>query len=110
MHHHNLTTLFCNLLDNALEAAEMVPDSYIEISVQKKDPSPFTVIVVINSCRCAPTYDSNHLPISHKPDRSKHGYGMKSIKKVVKQFHGDIQMYYDEPSATFHTIITLKTT
>lgn len=109
MPHHSLTSLFCNLLDNALEAAEMIPDSYIEITVQKKDPLPFIVIVIINSCRCAPTYDSNHLPISHKPDRSKHGYGMKSIKKVVKQFQGDIQMYYDNPSATFHTIITLKT-
>lgn len=110
MPHHNLTALFCNLLDNALEAAEMVPDSYIEITVQKKDPLPFIVIIVINSCRCAPTYDSKHLPISHKQDRSKHGYGMKSIIKVVKQFHGDIQMYYDDLSATFHTIITLKTT
>lgn len=84
MHHHNLTALFCNLLDNALEAAEMVPDSYIEISVQQKEPLPFIVIVVINSCRCAPTYDRNHLPISLKPDHSKHGYGMKSIKKSSK--------------------------
>lgn len=109
MHHHCLTALFCNLLDNALEAAELVPDSYIEITVQKKEPLPFIIIVIINSCRCAPSYDRNHLPISNKPDRSKHGYGMKSIKKVVKQFHGDIEMYYDDPSATFHTIITLKT-
>ncbi len=109
MQHYNLTALFCNLLDNAIEAAEMVPDSYIELTVQKKEQLPFIVIVVINSCRCAPTYDSNHLPISHKSNHSKHGYGMKSIKKVVKQFHGDIQMYYDDLSATFHTIITLKT-
>ena len=108
MQHHDLTALFCNLLDNAMEAAELIPDSYIEITVQKKEPSPFVVIVVINSCRCEPDYDNNHLPISRKPDRFRHGYGLKSIKKVVKRFHGDMQMYYDDHSATFHTIITLK--
>lgn len=108
IYHHDLTALFCNLLDNAIDSAENIPDSYIEITVRKKENLPFIVIVIINSCRCAPTYDSNNLPISHKPDRSKHGYGLKSIKKVVKRFHGDLQMYYDDLSATFHTIITLK--
>ena len=34
--------------------------------------------------------------------------GFKSIKKVVKQYHGNLQMYYDNDSGTFHTIITLK--
>ena len=29
-------------------------------------------------------------------------------KKVVKQYHGNLQMYYDNDSGTFHTIITLK--
>lgn len=108
IYHNDLTSLFCNLLDNAIEAAEKTPDSFIEITVHKKENLPFVVIVVINSCRCAPVYDNNNLPISHKSDRSKHGYGIKSIKKVVKHFHGDLQMYYDDVSATFHTIITLK--
>lgn len=47
---HDLTSLFCNLLDNAVEAAENISDSFIEISVRKKENSPFIVIVMINSC------------------------------------------------------------
>lgn len=105
---NDLTALFCNLLDNAVEATENIPGSFIELTVQKKENSPFIVIVAINSCRNTPIYDHNGFPISRKPGKGRHGFGIKSIKKVVKQYQGDLQMYYDNTSATFHTIITLK--
>ena len=70
--------------------------------------SQLPIIVVINSCRTAPAYDSDHLPISNKENTTKHGYGIKSIKKVTKKHGGNLQMYYDDSSSTFHTIITLK--
>jgi signal transduction histidine kinase len=108
IYHHDLTSLFCNLLDNAVESAENIPDSFIELTVQKKENSPFIIIVVINSSPNAPVYDQEGLPISHKSSKERHGFGIKSIKKVVKQYHGDLQMYYDSDSSTFHTIITLK--
>jgi len=94
--------------DNAFEAVEKIPEAFIEVTAQKKENSPFIVIVVINSCRTAPAYDSDHLPISNKENTTKHGYGIKSIKKVTKKHGGNLQMYYDDSSSTFHTIITLK--
>ena len=36
IYHHDMTALFCNLLDNAVEAKENIPDSFIELTVQKK--------------------------------------------------------------------------
>lgn len=105
---NDLTSLFCNLLDNALEAAVNIPESFVEITAQQKEKTPFVIIVMINSCRKHPSYDKNGLPISHKSDSCRHGFGMKSIKKVVKQYHGNLQMYYDDSTGTFHTIITLK--
>lgn len=105
---YNLTSLFCNLLDNAVEAAKNIPDSFIELTVQKKENSPFIIIIVINSCRSNPVYTPDGVPVSHKADNNRHGFGIKSIKKVVKQYHGNLQMYYDNNSGTFHTIITLK--
>ena len=105
---HDLTSLFCNLMDNAVEAAENIPEAFIEVTAQKKENSPFCVIVVINSCRVAPTYGADNLPVSNKKNVRKHGYGIKSIKKVTCQYGGNLQMYYDEISATFHAIITLK--
>lgn len=108
IYHHDMTALFCNLLDNAVEATENIPDSFIELTVQKKENSPFILIILINSCRSAPVYDQDELPISNKADKNRHGFGIKSIKKVVKQYNGNLQMYYDNDSATFHTIITLS--
>ena len=108
LHQNDLTSLFCNLLDNAVEAAEHIPDSFIELTAQKKENLPFVVLVLINSCRIMPKCDPDGFPISNKPDKTRHGFGIKSIRKVVKQYQGDMQMYYDTDSATFHTIITLK--
>ena len=108
IYQHDLTSLFCNLLDNAVESADNIPDSFIELTIQKKEKSPFIVIIIINSCRNAPVYNQDGSPVSHKKNKARHGFGLKSIKKVVKQYHGNLQMYYDSNSATFHTIITLK--
>jgi sensor histidine kinase YesM len=95
-------------LDNAVESAENIPDSFIEPTVQRKEISPFIIIIVINSSRNAPVYDHDGLPISHKLDKKRHGFGLKSIRKIINQYNGDLQMYYDGDSGTFHTIITLK--
>ena len=108
IYQHDLTSLFCNLLENAMESAENIPDSFIELTVQKKENSPFVVIILINSCQNTPVYNQEGVPVSHKLDNGRHGFGIKSIKKVVKQYHGNLQMYYDNDSDTFHTIITLK--
>lgn len=103
----DLTALFCNLLDNAVEAAVGIPGSYIEISILKKKPTDFVVLTVINSCRNDPFTKSFHSPVTKKADKRKHGFGIKSIRKVVAKYHGDMQMYYNEKALTFHSIITL---
>ena len=105
---NDLTSLFCNLLDNALEAAGNVQNSFIEINIRKREKTPFVVITVINSCRVTPyTAQSGNL-ITNKPNRHKHGFGLKSIRKIDSKYNGDIQMYYNNETLTFHTIIILK--
>ena len=41
IYQHDLTSLFCNLLDNALESADNIPDSFIELTVEKKGKFTF---------------------------------------------------------------------
>ncbi len=104
----DLTALFCNLLDNAISSTKNIRNSFIELSVRQKENLSVVVIVLINSCRCSPDYDKDGLPISSKVQKGMHGYGMKSIQKVVKSHRGNIQTYYQIETATFHTIITLR--
>ncbi len=105
---NDLTSLFCNLLDNALEAAGIVPDSFIEINTGKREKTPFVVITVINSCRTNPFLSKGRQLCTEKSDKRRHGFGLKSIQKTVQKYHGNMQMYYNDDTFTFHTIITLK--
>ena len=105
---NDLTSLFCNLLDNAVKAAKGIPESFIEIRTGKKENTPFTVLTVINSCRANPfTTKNGDLTISI-PHSHKHGFGLKSIRKTIAKYNGDMQIYHNADTRTFHTIITLK--
>ena len=105
---NDLTSLFCNLLDNAIEAAGIVPDSFIEINTSKREKTPFVVITVINSCRTNPFLSNGRQLCTDKSDKRRHGFGLKSIRRTVQKYHGSMQMYYNDDTFTFHTIITLK--
>lgn len=102
---NDLTSLFCNLLDNAIAAASIIPDSFIEINTSKREKTPFIVITVINSCRKDPFLCKDRQLTA---DETGHGFGLKSIHKVVDKYHGNLQMYYSSNAFAFHTIITLK--
>lgn len=105
---NDLTSLFCNLLDNAFEAACDIPEAFIEISTSGKAGTPLCVISVVNSSRRNPFSDTQGSLSTTKPDHRRHGFGIKSIRKIVGKYHGDMQMYYSNDTLTFHTIITLK--
>ena len=105
---NDVTSLFCNLLDNAIESANGISNSYIEISICKRDKTPFLLITVVNSCLTNPFENKNYNLNTTKSNKSVHGFGIKSIRKVIKQYDGEIKMYYNDKSSTFHTVITLK--
>ncbi|MCM1046551.1 MAG: GHKL domain-containing protein [Candidatus Gastranaerophilales bacterium] len=102
---NDLTALFCNLLDNAIAAASIIPDSFIELHTSKREKTPFIVITVINSCRKNPFLSKGRQLTA---DKTGHGFGLKSIRNVVGKYHGNLQMYYNDDMLTFHTIIALK--
>lgn len=102
----DLTALFCNLLDNALEACSNISDAYIELSITNNNG--ITVISVINTCRLSPAFNKDGMPISSKSNKSKHGFGLKSIERVINKYNGSMSMYYNDERKTFHTIITIN--
>lgn len=105
---NDLTSLFCNLLDNAVKAASNIPESFIEISTSKREKTPLVVLTVINSCRTNPFTKANGNLTINIPNDHKHGFGLKSIRKTVTKYNGNMQIYYNTNTLTFHTIITLK--
>ncbi len=90
------------------ESAGKVPNSYIEINGSKRENTPFVLITVVNSCRINPFQNDTADPSTTKTYKHSHGFGLKSIRKICEKYHGDMQMYYDDATLTFHTVITLR--
>lgn len=111
MAENDITSLFCNLLDNAVEACETIPDSFIEVTAYKNKNTPYVVITVTNSCRSDPfaSLPSNRRrhKLTGKPDAVRHGFGLKSIRKTISKYDGDMEMYYEQETLTFHSVILL---
>ncbi|RDU24891.1 sensor histidine kinase [Anaerosacchariphilus polymeriproducens] len=105
---NDLTSLFCNLLDNAFDAAILIPNSIIELNITQRTKTPFIIITVINSCQKNPFSQNSKKLSTNKSDKLNHGLGMKSIRNIVRKYQGEMQIYYNEDDLTFHTIITLK--
>lgn len=104
---YDMTALFSNLLDNAIEATKNIPDSYIELSVTPHSDKRI-IITMVNSCRKNPFSKNSRRLITTKKNKWRHGYGMKSIQRVVDKYEGDSRFYFNEENYTFHTILILK--
>ena len=85
----DLSVLFGNALDNAIEGVEKLSDpkkKLIHVSVTRQ--KNFLRIRVEN-CYEGNLEFSNGLPVTAK-DAKYHGYGMKSIKSIVEKYEGSL--------------------
>lgn len=93
----DIVALFGNILSNAYEAAKRCEENsekYIELVVKRKHET--TLIKCVNSCAVPPKIiGGNFISIKKNSDR-KHGYGMKSIDKIVNKYHGSHIEQFDE--------------
>lgn len=104
--YQDMTALFTNLLDNAVaSASEMESTSFIDLRIRHLPESSCTLISLINSCPSSP-YDALTGTLStKKKNKMRHGYGMRSVSRVVKAHQGNMDLYYDDESKTFHTTV-----
>ena len=105
---YDMTALFCNLLENALDATKDLTNSFVELSVSSHGNNE-VIITMINSCQKNPFSGKGHRLVSTKKNNQRHGYGMTSIQHIIDKFDGNSQLYYDEKDSTFHSIIVLST-
>lgn len=103
-----ITSLFANLLDNAMEAAIQSEHPLIEIKASSKEGTVFSLITVTNSCNKEPLTDRHGNLVTSKSDKKSHGIGTKSIKRIVDSYDGNINYKFDKEFSVFSTSIMLK--
>lgn len=97
----DLSSLFGNALDNAIEAAEQVQDKerrQIHCSVAER--RGFVQIIVENGYQGHVRFEDG-VPHSTKGDDAYHGFGFKSMREIVDRYNGSITASADEDTGLF---------
>lgn len=102
----DITALLDNLLENAVEAAQNTENGFIDFSAFVRK-NKYLSIQLTNSVKNIITVKNNRIA-SSKKSGSIHGTGLKSIKRVVKKYDGEINMKFNEDDMTFTSNIVFE--
>lgn len=95
---YDLVTVFGNLLDNAVEAAQKAEKRYINVQTAQKNT--YDILVIENSCAVPPQADHKNLQTT-KARRELHGLGLKSVASVLQKYGGDYDWSFDSAKMQF---------
>ncbi len=90
MNKSDLTSLFGNILDNAIEAASKEEGEYRIIKLKAYQQNAMVLIQEENYAHQKVSFDKSGLPVSTKGDPNYHGFGSKSISYITEKYHGHI--------------------
>ena len=88
----DISTIFGNAIDNAIEACENLPEYKRLITVKAERVRDMLLITIENN-----TQPGNHLTEgTTKKDRFVHGFGIPNIKKAVEKYGGQCSFQQEE--------------
>ena len=88
----DISTIFGNAIDNAIEASENLPEYKRLITIKAERVRDMLLITIENN-----TQPGNHLTEgTTKKDRFVHGFGIPNIKKAVEKYGGQCSFQQEE--------------
>ncbi len=87
----DITSLFGNIIDNAIESAEREKDDFRLIKIISDKKKNFLEIQESNYCHRELVF-RNGIPVSGKKDKKLHGFGLKSISYIIEKYHGQMNV------------------
>lgn len=99
----DLCVILENLLDNALEAVQRLPEEERQISLTVQLSKGALLITVENPYQGEITMDSHGKIKSSKP--GEHGIGLLSVERTVEKYDGDVSISHE--NGTFRVIVML---
>lgn len=101
---YDLVTILSNLLDNAVRAAENTENAFI--SLYTHYANTYAVLELSNSCNTPPVSFKQEL-FTTKGNKHFHGLGIKSVKKTLKKYSGEMEWKYDENDKIFTAVLMI---
>lgn len=91
----DLCTLFSNILDNAIEAAEMVEEEKRVVKLQARCEKGFFTLQEANS-KVNKIVEEGGRILTGKREKEVHGYGIENIKEIVQKYGGKVEISHTE--------------
>ncbi len=102
----DMTALIDNLLENAAESALSSEIHRVSFKAERLNDH-FLKVNIKNTCDIPPEFDKDGTPKTKKTGKN-HGWGTKSINKVLKKYDGELKYFYHEEEKQFETDLMIK--
>lgn len=93
LHNFGLNVILGNLLENAIEAAEKSAEKYLRLEISVKQGIFY--IKIQNSYESEIKLKNNKI-ITEKADKSRHGIGLESVRRIVEESGGTIKIDWQD--------------
>ncbi|MFU8785782.1 MAG: ATP-binding protein [Candidatus Izemoplasmataceae bacterium] len=104
----DLTSLFGNAIENAIESVRMITDEekrVIKVAVYKQND--FIMIKFENYYENELMFNNGTLETT-KEDKTFHGYGIKSIRSIAEKYQGNLTLKLDNHWFTLMVLLPIK--
>lgn len=101
----DITSLFGNLLDNALEAAKKCESGKIWIDLFMQNDGEFVVFRIKNTYNGTIIQNGEQF-MTTKEEKNFHGIGLRNVNRIIEAYSGDIYREYDDK--IFETMVVLS--
>ena len=91
----DICSIFGNALDNALEYVSKLPREKRLVSMSVKAQNEFVIIGFDNYYEDVLELEDG-LPVTTKENTEYHGYGLKSIRKLVEKYEGTLTLHGED--------------
>lgn len=101
----DLSTYLNNLFKNSFESAAKSKERKVRFSLSVTDSA--YIISLVNSCDEPPARRGDKF-ITSKKERDLHGFGTKSVERIIKKYGGSYECDYDEQNKLFKFITVFQ--
>lgn len=104
----DLSTVICNLLDNAIQGCVCSEQPHPRMSVEILQKNQYLVVRVLNSCKVVMSIESTERIETTKSKSQAHGLGMPIIAGIAKKYRGDFVVSAQNGIFTATVVMSVK--